>query len=916
MNPLFANIPDELKARPQWVVWRKVERDGKATKVPFTADFTGRHASTTDPDTWSTFDAAVGASHRFDGIGYVFSEDDPYTGIDWDCCLDGGEVLEWAAEKIAAFCPSYAEISPSGKGVKAIVRAKLPGAGTRRNGFGGDKAGAVEMYDRGRYFTITGDRWSDSECEVIDRQAAVDQLYREIHAAKEKPEAGPSEYKAGDWRPSTASLSDDEIVAKLIARGLKALDPDVRMFRDLYQNGDLSCVDDDESDADYALAKILAKWVGDDAPRIERIFNGSAIAERDKWRNRPNYRAGTIRKGIRDARVGFLSFVSFPSHGGDSEEWPEPIEAVRFPVPSFPLEVFPEGLVRLCRAGAESLDIPVDYLGALALGIASGALGQSTALAIKPGWEEAANIYLAIVGDPGSKKSPPLKILGGALWDINATLIQHSEAAHTGWKSRKEDAARKKEFFDEKEPPLLCAAVDDTTKEALATLIAGNPRGITMLKDELTALVASLNAYRGGKGDDLQFFLKLNTRSAVAVSRVKDAHRPIVIRSPCLTIVGCMTPETTASMLETRADNGWLDRFLFAFPDPLPAREEFDETCRIPEHLIAAWRQAVSTLHGYEMDCTDPHRPHPVHVVFGDGGMDAWKGFFRGHKREINSAGFPRSLKGPWSKMEGFCARIALTLAQLRRAYNGEERGPVDGVDVRNAARLIDYFKAGFRRIRGQLLGYLLDADDDTNDVIHWIRIARVESFTARDLLRRFRTFDSRRRDHVLRWLVDRQYVRLVPADPRRGRPSPHYLSNPYLWDGKDNKDKNPEDGTSSEIYQWDRKDNKDKNPEDGGCSPEIHAPEVLVGEVISGGAEWPRVDPDPGKAVRIRRAERWLILCLDTASSHPVADVLRWASETGMDESLLLAARDRNADIFPEIIVDGVPHWAYREKD
>jgi putative DNA primase/helicase len=83
----FDAIPVELRERPQWVVWRLEKRDGDDTKVPYRADGGGR-ASVTDPSTWSTFDEAIAGAKAIaaDGIGYVFSADDPFTGADLDDC--------------------------------------------------------------------------------------------------------------------------------------------------------------------------------------------------------------------------------------------------------------------------------------------------------------------------------------------------------------------------------------------------------------------------------------------------------------------------------------------------------------------------------------------------------------------------------------------------------------------------------------------------------------------------------------------------------------------------------------------------------------------------------------------------------------------------------------------------------------
>jgi putative DNA primase/helicase len=142
------NIPEEIRRRNQFVVWKFEERDGKDTKIPYIAGSVGK-ASTTDSLTWRSFEDAVQAlkTGRYDGVGFVFSSGDPYAGVDLDDCRDTetGELEEWAENVVNAF-GGYTEISPSGKGVHIIVRGKAPNK----------KRGKVEAYSSERFFTMTG----------------------------------------------------------------------------------------------------------------------------------------------------------------------------------------------------------------------------------------------------------------------------------------------------------------------------------------------------------------------------------------------------------------------------------------------------------------------------------------------------------------------------------------------------------------------------------------------------------------------------------------------------------------------------------------------------------------------------------------------------------------------------------------
>ena len=174
------NIPDELKTLNQWVTW------GKEDKCPVNPA-TGRNAQSNNPKTWGSFDAAIahGEAHRdngIGGIGFTFSKDDPYVGIDFDHCFKDGEVSN-EVDAILKDLDTYCEVSPSGEGIHAIVKGKLPG-----HGLGPENGRLCEMYAHGRYFTVTG-RWLGQYGGRIEtRQDQVTSLYTKMAG---NPHRGP-----------------------------------------------------------------------------------------------------------------------------------------------------------------------------------------------------------------------------------------------------------------------------------------------------------------------------------------------------------------------------------------------------------------------------------------------------------------------------------------------------------------------------------------------------------------------------------------------------------------------------------------------------------------------------------------------------------------------------------------------------
>lgn len=125
IRPIYEKIPQEIKLRPQWVNWKAVERDGKVTKPPFQPD--GKLAESNNPATWNTFNTVKAAADRFDGIGFVLTKDDPFVAVDFDgCYCPAFKIIDPAIEQHIKSINSYTEISPSGSGLRTLLRGNLP----------------------------------------------------------------------------------------------------------------------------------------------------------------------------------------------------------------------------------------------------------------------------------------------------------------------------------------------------------------------------------------------------------------------------------------------------------------------------------------------------------------------------------------------------------------------------------------------------------------------------------------------------------------------------------------------------------------------------------------------------------------------------------------------------------------------
>jgi AAA domain-containing protein/primase/DNA polymerase family protein len=252
---VLPNIPAELLALPRWVA-RGVD------KKPYTAP--GRLASSTDPSTWLTFDQAraLAASEGLAGVGFVFNGDG-ITGVDLDHCRNAetGEVQPWALRLVERLA-SYTEISPSGEGLHIFVRASLTGPGRKKKGAEG---GAIEVYDRARYFTVTGQHVPGTPTAIESRQDVVADVYARL---------GGSDAPA--QKSALGALTTEDHALTVAIESSK----DGPAFFRLFHSGETR-PNRTSSENDAELATVLCRYTADDA-QVERLMRASPLY-RDKW---------------------------------------------------------------------------------------------------------------------------------------------------------------------------------------------------------------------------------------------------------------------------------------------------------------------------------------------------------------------------------------------------------------------------------------------------------------------------------------------------------------------------------------------------------------------------------------------------------------------------------------------------------
>ena len=281
-----AAIPTSLRQYDQWLCWRTELRDGKSTKVPLSPHEEG-FAKVDDSSTWGSYEVAVDALSRddVDGLGFVFTDGDTFAGIDIDDVRDPetGSLTE-NAKDIVTTLESYTEVSQSGTGLHVIVQGFVPDGRQRHDG--------IELYDSGRFFTVTGEHLDDTPPEVAVRHHELATIHRQYVARDTDAEAAPE--RSAETVQSGVTKSNTNLDTERVIEYGKQNET----FRRLW-NGDTSGYPS-HSEADMALCCLLAYYTGDDHDMMDALFRQSALM-REKWdeqRGDQTYGELTLEKAI------------------------------------------------------------------------------------------------------------------------------------------------------------------------------------------------------------------------------------------------------------------------------------------------------------------------------------------------------------------------------------------------------------------------------------------------------------------------------------------------------------------------------------------------------------------------------------------------------------------------------------------
>ena len=388
-------------------------------------------------------------------------------------------------------------------------------------------------------------------------------------------------------------------------------------------------------------------------------------------------------------------------------------------VETFPVDIFPLAVSRFITTASKSVGCPPDFLAIPVLTVLATAIGNSRSIQLKKGWIEGPRIYSAVVALPGSKKSPALAAATMPIRELQQSYcVQHDiqendyQLALSAyniqveiWKKRKpEDKNPDEQPNVPPEPILKQIKTSNATMEAIGKLLDQNKRGILFEQDELAAWVKSMNAYRAGKGSDLENWLSFWNGSQTIINRA-SAKKPQIINRPLVNVTGCIQPDLLSDLSGIK-QNGFFDRILASFPDPIPQHYSTDE---LPDEVASAYNNIVRILFDLQPDIDQAAIEVPALMNFTSSARHEWEQWNHKHDEEMNSPDLPYYLQGVWSKLQAYMARFILIIQLTHNASDNMLSREIHPQAVIASATLVRYFKSHIRKIYKELYNSEMD---------------------------------------------------------------------------------------------------------------------------------------------------------------------------------------------------------------
>jgi hypothetical protein len=397
----------------------------------------------------------------------------------------------------------------------------------------------------------------------------------------------------------------------------------------------------------------------------------------------------------------------------------------------FPVNLLPEPIRGYVSASAAAIGCDPAFIALPMPAALASAIGSRRRIRLKKRWTEPAIIWMLTVATSGSHKSPGFDSVMLPVWRRQETArrrhaealeryaeeLEKHKAAMQAWKATGEQGDKPSA---PSRPIMERTWTDNTTMEALATLLAENPRSVLVACDELSAWFGSFDRYSKNKANaDAARWMHLHGGRSFVIDRKTGTPPTIFVENGTVSVAGGIQPGVLRRTFTLEhQESGMAARFLFAMP---PKRQKKWTEAEIDEQLEAVVLGLFDRLFALQPDRDGEGNAIARIIKLSTAAKhDVWIPFYNAHG--VEQIALDDDLSAAWSNLEGYAARLALVHHLVRVAANDPNVRDPDAVDVvsmQAGIALSKWFGYEARRIYGML--HETDDDHDRRRLVEWI---------------------------------------------------------------------------------------------------------------------------------------------------------------------------------------------------
>ena len=447
-----------------------------------------------------------------------------------------------------------------------------------------------------------------------------------------------------------------------------------------------------------------------------------------------------------------------------------------FPAPTLPRGLLPKVIEDFAFIQGEQMGADPGGLAAAALCVCAAAIPDDVKIRVKryDEWHESARLWVALVGDPSTKKSPMLSAAERPLRAIDANLYRDFIRKKADY-----DALKKDEKAGAERPRQVRKRLEDTTIEAAQEVMADSPDGLLVVQDELSGWFGGMDRYTNGKGRDRSFWLQAFNGGVYAVNRVGRGAGMINNLSAC--VLGGIQPEPIRSIVADANDDGLIQRL---FPIVLRPARLGSEDAPLTD-AARAYSELVTALTRAEVD-----RPpgfidvgYKARLIFSEGAQRIRRELEEKHLGLMAVECVSRKLAAHVGKYDGLFARLCVTFHAAEHAHAGFLPTMVAEDTARRAADFLHGFL-----LRHALAFYngvlnLSDDHDRLKSLAGYILSHKLETVSARDVVRGDGAMRKLTRPEIVKLFEQLEALGWVSPQPTSTRvnAAPVWVVNPEV---------------------------------------------------------------------------------------------------------------------------------------